>query len=123
MIIPLVPVPKVRMTQRDRWAKRPAVVRYYQFCDELRRLWGQQEVPESLFIIFTMPMPNSWSKKKRIEMLGKPHKQRPDIDNLIKAYLDALCEDDSYVHEVHAYKRWGEEGTIQVSLETDEKTC
>lgn len=126
MRLPVVPIGKPRMTQRDRWAKRPAVVRYHAYCDLLREEWRQLtklEVPENLFIIFTIPMPISWSKKKKVEMNGKPHQQRPDIDNLCKAFMDALCDDDSYIHELHAYKVWGEEGSIQVSLETDKKSC
>lgn len=121
MLLPIRPVPKPRLTQRDRWAKRPAVVRYYEFCDELRLLWGRREVPEALSITFIMPLPSSWSARKKLSMEGQPHKQRPDIDNLVKAFLDALCEDDSYVNELHAYKVWGSVGCIEVSLAEDSK--
>lgn len=117
MIIKITPVPKPRMTQRDRWAKRPAVVRYHEFCDALRTLWGhtgEGDVPESLSLTFFMPMPKSWSDKKKANMLNKPHQQRPDIDNLAKAFLDALCEDDSYVYHLEATKVWSGEGAIQV---------
>lgn len=107
----ITPVPKPRMTQRDRWAKRPAVERYYHFADELREQW-EGEVPPMFRIVFMMPMPKSWSKKKRMEMTGRPHQQRPDVDNLTKAFLDALCEDDSYVYHVDAAKHWSEEGGI-----------
>lgn len=113
MLIPLEPVPKPRMTQRDRWAKRPAVVRYYAFCDSLRELYTV-EVPPELAIRFNVTMPKSWSKKKRLEMEGKPHQQRPDIDNLLKAFMDALCEDDSYIYAVRAEKQWSEQGSIEV---------
>lgn len=113
MIIPIEPVPKPRMTQRDRWAKRPAVVRYHAFCDEIRELY-QQEVTPQLALRFYITMPQSWSKKKRLEMEGKPHQQRPDIDNLIKAFLDALCEDDSYVYAIRGEKYWSEQGSIEV---------
>lgn len=113
MLIPLEPIPKPRMTQRDRWAKRPAVVRYYAFCDSLREL-VKDEVPPVLVLRFNITMPKSWSNKKRLEMVGKPHQQRPDIDNLIKAYMDALCEDDSYVWSVKAQKQWSEQGSIEV---------
>lgn len=117
MRIPINPVGKPRMTQRDRWAKRPAVVRYYAYCDLLREEWANltsgAEVPEKLSLVFTIPMPPSWSNKKKSEMIGKPHQQRPDIDNLIKAFLDALCEDDSYVYSVKAEKYWGSQGAIE----------
>lgn len=39
-VFDICPLPKPRMTQRDRWAKRPAVLRYRAFCDEVRlRAW------------------------------------------------------------------------------------
>lgn len=59
-------------------------------------------------------MPKSWSAKKRIQMEGQPHQQRPDIDNYIKSFLDALCEDDSYVYAVRAEKYWGRQASISV---------
>lgn len=113
MIVPIEPVPKPRMTRRDRWAKRPAVVKYYDFCDRLRELYTD-EIPEKLLLCFMVSMPKSWSQKKKDKMEGRPHQQRPDIDNLIKAVLDAKCEDDSYVHTVIASKIWSVEGTIVV---------
>ena len=103
------------MTQRDKWAKRPAVVRYHAFCDGLRLLWGSRVVPDSLHLVFVIEMPKSWSEKKKLMMEGQPHQQRPDIDNYIKAFLDALCEDDSYVYAVRAEKYWGREASISVS--------
>ena len=109
------PEPKPRMTQRDKWAKRPAVVRYHAFCDGLRLLWGSRVVPDSLHLVFVIEMPKSWSEKKKLMMEGQPHQQRPDIDNYIKAFLDALCEDDSYVYAVRAEKYWGREASISVS--------
>lgn len=111
MLIKITPVPKPRTTQRDRWAKRPVVVRYYAFADELRLKYNGN-LPPKITLQFIMPMPKSWSNKKRELMYMAPHQQRPDIDNLVKAVLDSLCEDDSYVHTVNASKVWGEEGAI-----------
>lgn len=105
MFIPITPVGKPRMTQRDRWAKRPAVVRYYQFCDELR-LKHPAALPPLLIVTFYLPMPKSWSKKKKAAYNGKPHQQKPDIDNLCKAVMDALAKDDSYIWCVSAKKYW-----------------
>lgn len=59
-----------------------------------------------------MPMPKSWSAKKRELMDGMPHQQRPDVDNILKSLMDALCEDDSYIYDVRATKRWGQTGRI-----------
>lgn len=114
-LYPVVPVPKPRMTQRDKWQKRPAVMRYRAFCDEVRALGC--DVPESgSHVIFHMPMPKSWSKKKRIEMLGQPHQQKPDIDNLEKALLDAVLKDDSGVWDIRTTKYWSENGSITIKI-------
>ena len=109
----ITPVGKPRMTQRDRWKKRPATARYYLFKDECRLL--DVELPESAFHVhFILPMPKSWSKKKKAEMLGKPHKQKPDVDNMVKALLDAIYDDDSHVSDLRSSKWWGDEGRIVV---------
>ena len=110
---PVVPVPKPRQTQRDRWAKRPAVVRYRAFADEVR-LRGIKVVNGD-HVTFVMPMPRTWSKKKKSEMEGQPHQQRPDIDNMCKSLLDALYEDDSHIWDIHLTKIWGHDGAIQIT--------
>lgn len=110
----ITPVPKPRMTQKDRWAKRPAVLRYRAFCDEVR-LRGVS-IPESgAHVTFVLPMPRSWSKEKRAEMEGRPHQQKPDVDNCTKALLDALFEEDSGIWDLRTTKLWGSEGKIVVS--------
>lgn len=111
------PVPKPRMTQRDKWAERPVVTHYFAFCD-LMRLFANKnkfEMPASgAHLIFHIPMPKSWSDKKKELMLGKPHQQKPDIDNLEKAVLDALCKDDSYIWDLRKTKVWATAGKIVV---------
>lgn len=93
------------MTQSDRWRKRPAVNRYHAFCDELR-LKYKDDLPPALYLRFYMEMPKSWSAKKQTAYNGKKHQQRPDIDNLSKAVMDALCKDDSYIFALYAKKYW-----------------
>ncbi|MBG3071635.1 RusA family crossover junction endodeoxyribonuclease, partial [Proteus mirabilis] len=46
------------------------------------------------------------------EMNGKPHQQKPDKDNLEKALLDAIFDDDSRVWDGRVTKVWGERGQI-----------
>ncbi len=116
MRLPIEPMAKPRMTQRDRWAKRPTVVKYYAYCDELRlRVPSGYVVPNQLTLKFFISMPKSWSQKKRALCEGRPHEQRPDIDNLAKAFLDALCEEDSYVSKLKLEKYWSTSGAIEVS--------
>jgi len=107
----LTPVPKPRMTQADRWKKRPAVLRYRAFCDKVRAL-GIQLSPSGDRVIFILPMPKSWTKKKRAELLGQPHMSKPDADNLLKALWDAVHDEDKHLYHADALKFWGETGQI-----------
>ena len=109
------------MTQKDRWAKRPTVLKYHKYADAVRKSYEEYNhlLPDKMELVFFMPMPKSWSKKKQAEMVGKPHRQKPDIDNLIKAFMDALYEEDSVVYSVKAEKYWAETGGIQIGAPWD----
>lgn len=100
------PMPKPRQTQSDRWKKRPVVVRYRRWCDEVRALMGDRTLPGAFWAIFHLPLPPSYSKARRASLAGTPHLQRPDADNLLKALMDACLADDSHVWDVRATKVW-----------------
>ena len=110
-IYDIVPVPKPRMTKSDQWKKRPATSRYWAFKDEVQ-LKGISVLEMGTHITFVMPMPKSWSKKKKAEFLGEPHQQKPDVDNLTKALLDAIYDDDAHIWDIRTTKIWGEVGRI-----------
>lgn len=112
---PITPVPKPRMTQRDKWKKRPNVTRYRAYCDEVR-LRGIKLPDCGYHVVFVLPMPKSWSKKKRDKMDGQPHQQTPDKDNLEKALLDAIFTDDSTVWDGRVSKIWGIQGKIIIEV-------
>jgi len=112
---PVDPMGKPRMTQQDKWRKRPATDRYWQLKDNLKKIADgyKFKMPECDYhMIFNLPMPDSWSKKKKEEFNGKPHQQKPDKDNLEKAVLDALCEEDSYIWDGRVSKYWAYKGSI-----------
>lgn len=111
-MIDIIPVAKPRQTRSDKWNQRPCVVKYRAFCDELRL--HIKDLPEAVSLKFVVPMPKSRSRKKCEKMNGTPHRQKPDIDNYIKAVLDALCDDDSHIHTVLAKKVWGWTGQIEI---------
>lgn len=120
-VFDVVPVPKPRQTRSDKWKQRPPVMRYRAFCDEVRALGVA--VPESgAHVTFVIPMPKSWSKKKKkkAEKLGQPHQQKPDVDNCTKALLDAIYADDSGVWDIRTSKRWGDVGQIIIRTGADE---
>jgi len=110
------PVPKPRMTQRDKWKKRPVVERYRAFKDLCRD--ENVSIPESgAHIRFYLKMPKSWSKKKKLAMEGHPHQQRPDIDNLLKGLLDAVYHEDSVVYNISASKYWSVNPGFTISVQ------
>ncbi len=107
----IIPCPAPRMTRADRWKKRPCVLRYFDFKEEVSR--------QKIFVIngdaitFVMPMPKSWSKKKAKRLDGQPHTQVPDIDNLLKALLDSCYTQDKGIYFLSGLsKRWGTTGKI-----------
>lgn len=105
----VAPVARPRMTQRDKWKGRPAVLKYFAYRDFVRLHAGPWRIGGQVWIRFVVPMPPSWSKKKRAEHAGKPHRQRPDLDNYIKGFLDCW-EEDCYVWQVVATKLWALDG-------------
>ena len=110
---PITPVPKPRMTRRDKWLTPPreCVREYWNFCDLCRVRKIVFPVSGS-HVIFILPIPESWSKKMKILMDGCKHEDKPDLDNLLKSLGDALYRNDSYIWDVRITKRWGKEGKI-----------
>jgi len=111
------PMGAVRQTQADRWKKRPAVLRYRAYSDQLKLAAADQNfvIGERCIMVFEVAMPKSWSNKKKELMKGKPHKQKPDIDNLVKGW-DSICieDGDAFIHTVFAAKFWAYEGRIRI---------
>jgi Holliday junction resolvase RusA-like endonuclease len=68
--------------------------------------------PVRLSMIASFALPVSWSKRKRAAMLGRPHTQKPDADNLAKAVKDGLnriaWSDDCQVCDLYVRKVWAE---------------
>ena len=115
--IPGAPVPKPRQTRADKWQRRPCVLRYRAFETFVRLrarsvgyAWQDGDA-----VLFKIGACASWSKGKRAALLGQPHRQRPDLDNLLKALLDALLPEDSGVADIGwMAKRWAAVPSVQV---------
>lgn len=113
------PVSKPRQTQRDKWNPSKAVQKYRLYADRLRAGFKKAGLtfPDSSYhLTFIVKMPKSWSKAKRAEHDGQPHRAKPDKDNLEKAVLDALHKEDSHVWDGRVTKRWGEIGMVTLRL-------
>ena len=113
---------KVRMSRADVWRKRTCVTKYWEFKDRLVAQAKEQnfELGDMFCIKFTIEMPKSWSKKKKLLMSGTPHQQKSDLDNMIKAVMDCLLKDDSTVWLITGMKCWGESSEIEIyNLDSD----
>tara|TARA_Y100001951_G_C11295317_1_gene275131 strand:+ start:4176 stop:4538 length:363 start_codon:yes stop_codon:yes gene_type:complete len=115
MICKISIMAKPRMTRRDKFPPpRPCVKKYWKFKDELIACAGKEGfvLGDKVYMEFHLPMPKSWSKKKKIDMVGECHMSKPDLDNMIKSVGDCLKKDDQTIHEIIAKKFWAEESTL-----------
>lgn len=115
------PIGKPRMTQKDKWAKRAAVERYWAYKDHLKVVANAVgfEMPMCNFwMVCYIPVTPSWSKKKKEKHIGTPHLLKPDFDNILKGVLDALCKNDSHIWDGRVTKIWCAEndGRIEIYL-------
>ena len=126
-IIETNPVPKARprvtcrgtytpKRTKDAMEKIKEVIEEHPDCPD-KPLSG----PVSVIMTFYVPMPKSWSKKKRGEMLAEPvAKKQFDIDNLEKTVYDALngilWEDDGQIWKHTVKKVWSNTGRIELQI-------
>jgi len=110
------PMGKPRQVASDRWKKRPEVLRYRAFADEIRLAAAAQNffLGSRCIMIFEFAMAPSWSKGKKEKMNGKPHQQRPDLDNAEKSVFDIMLNEDSSVYTAFCAKFWAYEGRIRI---------
>jgi len=58
------------------------------------------------WVKFYLPMPKSWSQKKRKAMAFQEHTVMPDADNLWKIFSDALVKKDQVISDFRVSKFW-----------------
>lgn len=155
--IPVWPATNVRSTQGDRWLfkvsdeyleeydnrriekkgkvggnlRRKRQLEKYNAYKEEIRYWSDKNnftFPIGYFAIwFYVPFPKSWRKKKRLDMLSIPHKNTPDLDNMLKALFDAIMprrnrisgevgSDDRKIHCYAAFKIWCYEDDAKIDI-------
>lgn len=121
----IIPMGAVRMTKSDTWKLNPnhidpkkrqrkCVEKYFHFKNTLRIQAIQMGffLGKHLEAVYFIPMPDSWSNKKKEKMNGMAHESKPDTDNITKGVKDALKKDDSDVWWEKAEKRWAFKGSI-----------
>ena len=76
------------------------------------------DAPVKVVVVFYMPEPKTMAKKRKGR--GLPHSKRPDLDNLLKAVLDAMNEvvvkDDSRIWWLVAEKHYAGGPGVEISV-------
>lgn len=104
------------------------LIKYNDYKISLLALAKQQRfvLPDSGSTIrFFLPMPKSWRNPEREVNVNRLHRKKPDLDNLLKAFLDSLFVEDktiSHIGEVSKYWVDSEQGWIEV-LTKDHNPC
>jgi Holliday junction resolvase RusA-like endonuclease len=114
------PNTKVRSMRSDAWKKRPCWVKYCEFKDAIKRMGIEFKSGDHVVFHFSMPL--GWSKKKKARMIGQPHEQTPDLDNILGGLWDAIFtsaerggKGDQHVHTVGSMKKvWSVEDAIEI---------
>lgn len=76
-------------------------------------------------IKFFIPVPKSWTKKKKRQYHQTIHQSKPDLDNYLKALVDSICEEDKYIgHYGELAKYWVdfEVGWIEITIQPPSNT-
>jgi Holliday junction resolvase RusA-like endonuclease len=126
-VFTITPMGKPRMVQSDKWRTNPrhpdpvrrqreVVTRYWQYKSDLQKLclFNKFVLQETIDMTAYFPMPDSWSMKKKKAMENMPHQQKPDGDNVLKGFLDALTTSDEKIWDKRVRKFWGLKGKIIV---------
>ena len=123
-VVPGVPVAKGRpkLSTRAGFARAytPKKTRDYESVvrHEAQRIMAGRsplDGPLEVSITFFLPIPASWSRRRKQEALSGTHwpTGRPDIDNLGKAVLDGLnavvFADDARIVDLHLAKTYAEQ--------------
>ena len=80
------------------------------------------KVPVEVKMTFHMPIPKSASKtlKNKYRQYCCPHIVKPDIDNIVKFYLDAMSsvvyQDDNCIFSVHATKVYSDQPRTELEV-------
>jgi Holliday junction resolvase RusA-like endonuclease len=141
IILDITPQTHVRTVQGDRVffriprdQLRPAglkrllrIERYNQYKLALSAIAKQKNFtpqPQGMSIHFFLPVPPSWSKKKKRLHHLQYHTSQPDLDNLLKAFKDSLLAEDKGIAHYEASKWWvdNEIGWIEVYFYTPDPT-
>lgn len=107
-------------TPNNYYNRKKLVQKYWDYKRDVKRLAMLQLMvlpTNNIWVKFYLPMPESWSQKKKKKMCFELHESRPDADNLFKALTDGLMGEDKTIADFRASKFWYDgEGHIEISV-------
>lgn len=110
--IPGKPLPLKRARKGKCGFYDPNLYQKVDFITKIRSKYtfNKCDYPIGVRFYFHIEMPQSWSKKKKLQYLSEPHCQKPDASNLIKFVEDALNNvlwtDDCLIAKITSEKIW-----------------
>lgn len=123
--VPGRPVPKgrPRVTRYGTYTPKSTV----EFESRVSTVWRLKsgecfppKVPLQAVVAVHFEIPKSESKKRKAAMVGTPHVSRGDLDNVVKAVLDALngkaFPDDAAICKIIAEKDYQPEPGVEVLI-------
>lgn len=100
--------------------RKYAIKRYFDYKRALReeaQRIGLVLPGKEAWIKFYVPMPKSWSKKKKNQMCFQLCEAKPDTDNFVKALKDSLLKNDAMMADYRSTKYYYDGvGHIEISL-------
>lgn len=74
----------------------------------------------ALYVIFYMPIPKSYSNKRKLALDMQPHLKKSDLDNLLKMILDRaegiLFDNDKRIYSIRSEKVYSNRPRIEMTL-------
>lgn len=135
IILNITPLTNVRSTQGDRiYFRIPRDKLRPEGLKRLKRLEKYNDYKVSLLaeakrnrfvlpeqgavVVFFIPVPKSWSNKKKKSMHMQLHSGKPDLDNILKGFFDGLFTEDHHIGSISVTKLWVNDtkGRIEITF-------
>lgn len=101
-------IPQDQLRQ-DGFLRKRRLERYNQYKMDLIEEAAEKayKMTDEITVLFCIPVPPSWRGRKKARHHFTAHRSKPDVDNLCKAFMDALKPTkDHVVHTLIAKKIW-----------------
>lgn len=107
-------------TPLNYYNRKKRIQKYWDYKRALKILADEQDFVMPTFgswVKFFLPMPRSWGKKKRDEKCFTLMGSKPDVDNMMKGFLDSLMLEDESICDFRVSKfYYSGTGHIEITI-------